>query len=150
VFLIKTRKGDLMMDFTVRDWMNDLLVYIEPSATVSDALALMRRRYIRSLIVEKNDDQLEYGIITSTDICDKIIAGGQNPSIITVSKIMTSPLLTINENANIKDCAAMMSEKQIHHLPVMNDDGNLVGMISAADFLVVAEAMGRAPGEMIV
>lgn len=138
------------MDYTVRDWMNNLVVYIDPDDTVSEALALMRLRYIRSLIVKKSDDQSDYGIITSTDICDKIIAHEQNPSKLTVAKIMTSPMLTINKNADIKDCAALMSEKQIHHLPVINDEGDLVGMISAADFLVVAEAMGRAPGEMIV
>ncbi|MCJ7625505.1 MAG: CBS domain-containing protein [Anaerolineaceae bacterium] len=138
------------MDFTVRDWMNDLVVYIEPTNTVSEALALMRRRYIHSLIVKIGDDHSAYGIITSTDICDKIIARDQNPSEVIVAKIMTAPVLTINENEDIKDCAALMSKKQIHHIPVMNDKGNLVGMISASDFLVVAEAMGREPGEMIV
>jgi CBS domain-containing protein len=43
-----------------------------------------------------------------------------------------------------------MREKKIHHLPVVNAGGALVGMISDTDFLVVAEAMGRAPGERIV
>ncbi len=43
-----------------------------------------------------------------------------------------------------------MHKHQIHHLPVADDVGNLVGMISATDFLVAAEDMGRAPGERIV
>ena len=139
------------MEFTtVRDWMNDLVVYIDPGKMVSEALTLMRRRYIHSLIVEINKENSEYGIITSTDICDHIIAQQQNPSKIPIAEIMTSPILMVNANADIKDCAVLMSENRIHHLPVMNDEGDLIGMISATDFLVVAEAMGRAPGEPII
>ena len=62
------------MQFTVRDWMIDLVVFVDPEGTVDEALALMRRRYIHSLIVNKTADSPEYGIVTSTDICDKIIA----------------------------------------------------------------------------
>jgi CBS-domain-containing membrane protein len=42
-----------------------------------------------------------------------------------------------------------MVEHEIHHLPVVDDSGNVIGMISATDFLVAAEAMGRAPGERL-
>jgi CBS domain-containing protein len=44
-----------MIRYTVREWMNDLVVFIDPDATVSEALALMRRRYISSLIVKKSN-----------------------------------------------------------------------------------------------
>jgi CBS domain-containing protein len=43
-----------------------------------------------------------------------------------------------------------MLKNKIHHLPVVDEQGALVGMISAADFLVAAEAMGRAPGDRII
>jgi signal-transduction protein with cAMP-binding, CBS, and nucleotidyltransferase domain len=139
-----------MVDFTVQDWMNDLIVFIDPDKTVDEALALMRRRYIHSLIVNKTEKNPEYGIITSTDISDKIIAQNQNPAKVTVSEIMNTPLLTVDKQKTIQDCSLLMKKYQIHHLPVMDENGNLVGMISASDFLVVAEAMGRAPGEQIV
>lgn len=137
------------MEFTVGDWMNDLVVFIDPEKLVQEALALMRRRYIRSLIVNKTGEN-DYGIITSTDISDKIIAQNRNPARVKVKEIMNSPLLTISKNSRIQDCAAMMKKHQIHHMPVTNEDGKLVGMISATDFLVVAEALGQAPGEPIV
>ena len=138
------------MEFTVRDWMNDLIVFIDPDKTVDEALALMRRRYIRSLIVDKSDQFTAYGIITSTDISDKIIAQNRNPRHVKVHEIMNSPLLTVRKEQTIQDCSLLMRKHQIHHLPVMDESGKLVGMISASDFLVVAEAMGRAPGEQIV
>lgn len=137
------------MQFTVREWMMDLVVYVDPDATVSEALAMMRRRYIQSLIVKKTATNLNYGIITSTDISDKIVAQNQNPSTMLVREVMTSPLITINENMMLKECALIMKKHRIHHLPVVNDQENVIGMISATDFLVAAEAMGRAPGERI-
>ena len=138
------------MQFKVRDWMIDLVVFVDAEATVSEALALMRRRYIHSLIVSKSADNPEYGIITSTDICDKIIAQQRNPSMIKVKEVMTSPIMTANPDAPLFECAAMMKDHKIHHIPVMDQDGVLMGMISATDFLVAAEAMGRAPGERII
>jgi CBS domain-containing protein len=137
------------MQFKVRDWMIDLVVYVDPEATVSEALALMRRRYIHSLIVSKTANNPDYGIITSTDICDKIVAQEQNPSMIKVKDVMTSPLIAAHPEAPLPECAKLMKKHKIHHIPVMDENGKLMGMISATDFLVAAEAMGREPGERI-
>jgi len=138
------------MQFKVRDWMIDLVVYVDAEATVSEALALMRRRYIHSLIVNKGPNNPEFGIITSTDICDQIVAQQRNPSTTRVKEVMTSPVITINPDAPLHECAALMSQRKIHHIPVLDENGQLIGMISAADFLVAAESMGRAPGERII
>lgn len=131
------------MQFTVRDWMIDLVVFVDPEIPVTDALATMRRRYINSLIVNKSPNNPDYGIITSTDICDKIVAAERNPAQVKVSEIMTSPVISVPADMPVADCAKLMHEKKIHHLPVVNSGGMVVGMISATDFLVVAEAMGR-------
>jgi CBS domain-containing protein len=138
------------MQFSVRDWMMDLVVFIEPESTVLEALAMMRRRYIHSLIVNKSNNNLEYGIVTSTDISDKIIAQERNPAEVIVSQIMNSPLVTVKEGMSLKECASLMKQHRIHHLPVINEEGTLVGMVSDTDFLVAAEAMGRAPDDKIV
>lgn len=131
------------MQFTVREWMMDLVVYVDPETPVTEALATMRRRYINSVIINKTETNPNYGILTSTDICDKIVAAERDPSTITVREIMTSPLITINADMPVPECARIMKEKKIHHLPVADEAGNLIGMVSATDFLVVAEAMGR-------
>jgi signal-transduction protein with cAMP-binding, CBS, and nucleotidyltransferase domain len=125
--------------------MVDLIVYVEPDATVAHALELMRLRYIHSLIVNKTHDIPEYGILTSTDISDKIIAQERDPSQVKVREIMTSPLITIPCHWSLKDCALKMSEHKIHHLPVIDEEGELTGMISDTDFLVAAEAMVQMP-----
>lgn len=131
------------MQFTVRDWMMDLVVYVDPDIPVTDALEIMRRRYIHSVIINKTANNPEYGILTSTDICDKIVAQDRDPSTTLVREIMTGPLIMVKTDMTMAECARIMKEKKIHHLPVVDDDGKLVGMISDSDFLVVAEAMGR-------
>lgn len=135
------------MQDLVRDWMIDLVVYIDPGSTVLEALSKMRRRYLNSLIVKRTVDNPEFGIVTSTDICDKIVAHERNPADIKVSEIMTTPLISVRPEQTIFDCARIMSEHHIHHLSVIDEEGNLVGMISATDFLVVAEAIGHGEGD---
>jgi CBS domain-containing protein len=126
---------------TVKDWMKDLVVFIHPDATVNEGLELMRHRYADSLIVEKTDKNA-YGIVTSIDVSDKIVAQGKNPAMTKVSEIMVTPLITVSPTMEIGEVASLMSQHHIHHLPVADEKGKIVGMISASDFLLVAEAMG--------
>lgn len=139
-----------MQSLRVRDWMMDLVVFIDPDATVTEALALMRRRYINSLIVNRTDTNPEYGIVTSIDVSDKIVAQERNPGDLKVREIMTSPLITVHQDMSLKDCSRVMREHHIHHLPVVDENGAILGMIAAQDFLVAAEAMAAKPGERIV
>jgi len=129
------------MQHKVKDWMVDLLVFIEPDASVLDALHLMRRRYIHSILVNKSADNPDYGIVTSTDICDRIIAEKRNPAKTKVHEIMHSPIITIREDKSLIDCVLSMKKHNIHHMPVVNADNELVGFISATDFIVAAEQL---------
>lgn len=131
------------MQLSVKDWMKDLVVYIDPDESVCSALEKMRHRYISSLIVNKSDTNPEYGIITSIDIVDKIVAQQRDPSKTKVREIMNSPLITVETSMSLPECAAKMKEARIHHLPVVNENGVIVGLISSTDFLIVAEGMGK-------
>ena len=135
------------MQDLVRDWMIDLVVYIDPDSTVLEALSIMRRRYLYSLIVKISDEEKQYGIITSTDICDKIVARQQNPAKTKIRDIMTTPLKSVSPDLTIYECARVMSDYQVHHLPVVDEDGSIIGMISGPDFLEVAEALGQGDGD---
>jgi len=127
--------------------MINLILFIDPEAPVTEALALMRRRYVDSLIVSKSAGSPEYGIITTIDICDRIVAHSQNPSKVKVKEIMHTPVVMVPETMTVQECAAKMKEMRIHHLPVVDEKGGLVGMIAATDFLVVAESFGYGGAE---
>jgi signal-transduction protein with cAMP-binding, CBS, and nucleotidyltransferase domain len=132
-----------MRQTTVKDWMKDLVVFIDPEASVYEGLELMRHRYATSLIVEKTATNTAYGIVTSINICDKIVAQGNDPKKTKIKDIMASPVITVLPGMQITECAAKMKEHRIHHLPVADDKGNIIGMIAAMDLLLVAEAMGN-------
>jgi len=127
---------------TVKDWMSHLVVFVDPETTVYEALHIMRHRYATSLIVEKTADNPNYGIVTSINIVDKIVAQGNDPTKTRVRDIMATPVITVDASMLITECAAKMKDNRIHHLPVADDKGNIIGMIAAMDLLLVAEAMG--------
>lgn len=131
------------MQHTVKDWMIDLLVFVDPDASVLDAIRMMRRRYTNSILVNKSADHPEFGILTSTDICDRIIAEDRNPAQTKVKEIDHSPIMTIREDKTLADCVKLMKEKNIHHIPVVDVNNQLVGFISATDFMVAAEQLAK-------
>jgi CBS domain-containing protein len=126
----------------VRDWMSSPVVVVDPDSSVSYALTLMRRRRIHSLVVDMSGRTPTYGIITTTDIRDKIIGQGQNPSEITVRDIMTAPVYTASPDWTLKEASMKMQQHNIHHMPVADEEGNLLGIISVTDIFMAAEEIG--------
>ncbi|MBI4770416.1 MAG: CBS domain-containing protein [Chloroflexi bacterium] len=135
------------MSDRVRDWMKSPIIVIDPDSSVSHALTLMRRRNIHSLVVDLTErGQPTYGIITSTDIRDKIIAADRDPAETRVREIMTAPVVTACPDWTLRECSQKMQELKIHHLPVADDQGVLIGMISATDLFTAAEERGWGAG----
>ncbi len=130
------------MTHTVRDWMSSPVVVVDPDTVVSYALTLMRRRGIRSLVVYIPNPKPEYGIVTTTDIRDKVIASERKPSELCVRDIMTAPVITAMTTWSLKQCSTTMQERRINHLPVCDENNNLVGMISTTDLFIAAEEIG--------
>lgn len=126
----------------VRDWMSSPVLVVDPDSTVSFALTLMRRRNVHSLVVNITEDKLTYGIITTTDIRDKIIAADRNPSETLVRDIMTAPVYTASPDWTLKECSIRMQQYNIHHMPVVDKNGALIGLISATDIFTAAEEIG--------
>ncbi|RMF42125.1 MAG: CBS domain-containing protein [Anaerolineae bacterium] len=136
------------MPYTVRDWMTSPVIVVDPDSSVSHALTLMRRRNIHSLVVDLTVEGGQgYGIITTTDIRDKILAAGRSPSETCVREIMTAPVKTASPDWSLRRCSQEMQKYDIHHLPVMDEHGVLVGIISATDLFVAAEEIGWGGGD---
>jgi len=128
---------------TVRDWMSSPIVVIVPELTVTQASTLMRRRGIHSVVVDlTRGPDTRYGIVTTTDIRDKIVVGDRDPSEVTVETIMTSPVSCAKPDWTLRQAAQEMQKLGVHHLPVENDHGSLVGMISATDIFIAVEESG--------
>ena len=130
------------MPHTVRDWMSTPAVVVDPDTTVSYAMTLMRRRRIHSVIVDASQGNAEYGIVTTTDIRDKIVAAGRNPANTRARDIMSGPIITARAEWTLMECSRIMEQHKIHHLPVADESGTLVGMISATDIFMAVEESG--------
>jgi CBS domain-containing protein len=130
------------MPNTVRDWMSKPVVVVDPDSSVKYALTLMRRRKIHSVVVAISERNPTYGIVTSTDIRDKIVAAGRNPAEMSVRDIMSGPIITGNPDWTLMECSQMMQEKHIHHLPIADASGALIGLISATDIFMAVEETG--------
>ncbi len=135
------------MAHTVRDWMSTPAVLIPPEVSVAQALTLMRRRRIHSLVVDLTEgEDKAFGIITTTDIRDKIVGEDRDPAEVTVGDIMTSPIYCALPDWSLKEAARKMKDLRIHHLPVQNSSGSVIGMISATDIFFAVEESGWESG----
>lgn len=103
---------------------------IAPEATVIDALRLMAEKNIGALVVVK--DGAIAGIFSERDYARKIALLGRSSSTTAVSEIMTEDVVTARPEVTAEDCIAIMTDRHIRHLPVV-DDGRLVGLVSIGD-----------------
>ncbi len=131
------------MTTKVSDWMSRPVIVIDPDSSVSYALTLMRRRNIHSLVVSLEGS---WGIITTTDVRDKIIAQDRNPAETRVREIMTAPVITAKPEWTLKEASVKMQQHNIHHMPVADESGALIGIISATDIFIAAEEIGWGGG----
>lgn len=115
------------------DIMNPNVAKIRGSATVTEAVQLMKERGCRSLIVDRQTDEDSYGIVTETDVMYKVVALGKNPDALLVSEIMTTPCIMVSPSATVEDVAHLFAKYQLLRAPVIQ--GKLFGMISVADIL---------------
>jgi CBS domain-containing protein len=128
------------MSQIVREWMSSPVIFIDADSTVAQALTLMRRRNIHSLMVALSGN--DFGIVTTTDIRDKIAGAERDPKTTLVSEIMTAPVVCAEPEMSLKECSLRMKEKGVHHLPVSDKRGMIIGMISANDIFAATEEMG--------
>jgi CBS domain-containing protein len=104
---------------------------VDPDTTVVKAAGIMSKRPERCLVVAKED--FVVGLVTASDMIEKVIAAGANPSEVYVRDIMSTPVVTVKAGATIGEAAELMSEYGIGKLPVVDEDGGLVGMVTSLE-----------------
>jgi len=116
-----------------KDIMSEDVATIRGSATVAEAIRLMKIKELRDLIVEPRDDEDAYGILTATDIISKVIGYGKDPKDVRVYEIMTKPCIVVNPDLAIEYVARLFANTGILQAPVIR--GELLGIISMTDLL---------------
>jgi len=106
---------------------------IHPSATVYDAIALMADKQIGSLLVMENSRLL--GMLSERDYARKVILRGRSSKDTRVDEIMISDPVTIDPDCPIDDAMRVMTENRVRHLPIIEDRGTVVGIVSIGDLV---------------
>lgn len=105
---------------------------ISPDASVLDAITLMAEKGIGALAVVEHEQLV--GILSERDYARKIILHGRASQETAVREIMSAKVITVRPAQTVEDCMALMTDRRIRHLPVL-DGGRLVGMLSIGDLV---------------
>ena len=122
---------------TIGKVCNREVVFIHAQASIPEAARLMREYHVGDLVVikEKTGKRVPVGIVTDRDIVLEVIAEGVSMDDVSVGDIMSDNLVTARESDGLLDTVKVMRAKGIRRLPVVNDDNELVGILSVDDLI---------------
>jgi len=108
------------------------LFTVESTSTVFDAIKQMVEANVGALLV--TEDGRITGIVTERDYLRRVTLEGRTDKEARVSEIMTSPLVYVTPETSIEECMALMTDRRIRHLPVVEGD-DVVGLVSIGDLV---------------
>ena len=112
----------------------DQTVYtIAETASVYDAIKLMAEKHIGAVVVTEGDEIV--GIMTERDYARKVVLMARSSKDTPLREIMTSSVICVRPSQSSEECMAVMTENRVRHLPVLDDQGQLVGLISIGDLV---------------
>jgi CBS domain-containing protein len=118
------------MHHTIQETMTPNPATVEPTATAQEAARIMKSEDIGSLPIVEGDKLV--GVITDRDIAIRIVAEGRSPDT-TVGEIASKEVVTVDPQQSLEEAARLMAEHQVRRLPVVEEDGRLVGILAQAD-----------------
>jgi CBS domain-containing protein len=142
--------GDGRTAMTVRDVVGarSSVFSIQPDMTVHDAARYLRDREIRSVAVVDQTARL-VGVVSQSDISDKVAAENRCPAWMRVSEIMSTRLVTVTPDEALPDCLHLMERNGIFHLLVVDDRFGYCGMVSVRDLLSVIALDEKSRADML-
>ncbi|MFT4945963.1 MAG: CBS domain-containing protein [Natronomonas sp.] len=120
-----------MEDIFIGRLMSSDVVTVTPGTSVEEAAELLRSNNIGSVVVVDENDKLR-GILTSTDFVH-IVAENDPKDESSVMDYMTTDVITVDAQDSVQDAANQLITYNIHHLPVVDKDDHVIGMLSTTD-----------------
>ena len=133
------------MGKSIRELMTSNPETVETSATVLDAARIMRDHDVG--IVPIVDGDRLVGTVTDRDIAIRVVAEGKDPQSTTVETVASRELVTIDPQQDLDEALRLMAQHQVRRLPVVEEDGKLVGIVAQAD--VATHASESKTGEVV-
>ena len=114
---------------TVRDCVSPKVTEVDGRMDILTAMKVMKKVGSTSLIVERRDEDDEYGMLLFSDIARAVIAKNRAPERVNVYEIMAKPVLMVRPEMKIRYCARLFEKFDISHAPV-EEGGKIIGMVS--------------------
>jgi len=116
---------------------NREVITVQHNDTALEAARLMRQHHVGDVVVVVEDSgvRVPVGVITDRDLVVEIMAPELDQRVITVGDIMAPGLVTVKENTGVFEAIRHMRAKGVRRLPVVNDSGGLVGILTLDDLL---------------
>ena len=121
---------------------------IRDDATVHDAARYVRERQIRAVGVLDADGRL-VGVVSQSDISDKVAAENKCPAWMRVTEIMSTGLVIVTPDRPLTECLRLMEQHGIYHLLVVDEGGGYRGMLSVTDLLTVIASDEKSRADML-
>lgn len=119
----------------VRDVMTNNYVIVDGLTTVKEGIQLARSHEVKALVVDKRNDEDEYGVVLMNDIAKKVLAQNRSPERTNIYEIMTKPALSVSPDMNVKYCARLFERFGISRAPVI-EQGKVIGMVSYNNIVI--------------
>ena len=119
----------------VREVMKTDFDMVDGRITVAEALKTMSHVDTKSLIVDKRNEDDEYGMVLISDIAKRVLGEDRSPSRVNVYEVMSKPLLPIDPEMDIRYCARFLERFGLSRAPVI-EGGKVIGIISFTDLVV--------------
>jgi len=116
----------------VRELMTENPRTVTPDASAVEAATVMRDEDAGVVPIVESDGRLA-GVVTDRDIALRVVAEGREPGSTTVGEIASQNLATIDPQQDIDEALRLMAKHQVRRLPVVEEDGKLVGILAQAD-----------------
>ncbi len=107
---------------------------IAPAATVFDAVKLMDEKNVGSLVILNSRGRIA-GIFVERDALQRVLLAGKSARTEPVQAVMTRKVICALPDMTVDQCLALMTEKRVRHLPVIDKEQKLVGLISMGDLV---------------
>ena len=122
-------------DVMVQEIMTKNVAVIDQNATIQVAAMILRKRNIHGLVIVKGKNVI--GVLTDKDIISKVVAENKSPLTVKVKDVMAPKVIVVKPTETIDEATRIMFANDVSRLPVVDEMGTLVGIITMADMIRV-------------
>jgi len=134
-----------MANKSIRDAMSSNPCSIDADKPVAYAAKMMRDEDVGFAPIVEGDRLV--GTLTDRDIAVKVVAEGRDPESVKVREVASTDVVTIDPQQDLDEALRLMAQNQVRRLPVVEEDGRLVGVVAQAD--VAQHASDQRTGEVV-